>query len=131
MAVIDGTSGNDHLTGTADPDTVNGNGGTGTDTLKMFYLEDGQHLDLTGEPDNRILNIERIDLRDGSNTLTLGERDLLALSSSTNTLKVLGNSEDSVNIVGAFTDEGVSGNFHHYRIGAAILLVDTDITDVH
>lgn len=126
--ILRGQGGNDTLLWSAG-DRING--GTGTDTLEMVFMEDAQHLDLTTEPDNRIVNIERIDLRDGSNTLTLGRQDLLALSSSTDRLKVLGDSGDSVDIVGAFTDEGVSGNFHRYRIGAAILLVDTDITDVH
>ena len=38
----------------------------------------------------------------------------------------------TVNIVGAFTDLGIVGAFHKYTIGgtAAILLVDTDITNV-
>ena len=46
------------------------------------------------------------------------------------TLRVLGNAGDSVNIVGSFVDQGVSGGYHRYQVGAALLLVDTDITDV-
>jgi hypothetical protein len=43
---------------------------------------------------------------------------------------VPGNAGDSVDIVDSFTDQGVAGGYHSYRVGAATLLVDTDITNV-
>ncbi len=52
------------------------------------------------------------------------------MSSTSDTLKVLGEAGDSVNIVGNFRDLGVSGHYHRYKLGAAMLLVDTDIADV-
>jgi hypothetical protein len=60
----------------------------------------------------------------------LSGSDVLAMSSRTGTLKILGNSTDAIDIMGSFTDEGVSGGFHRYSVGSATLLVDTDITDV-
>jgi hypothetical protein len=52
------------------------------------------------------------------------------MSSTSDTLKVLGEAGDSVNIVGNFRDLGVSGHYHRYKVGAGLLLVDTDIADV-
>jgi hypothetical protein len=43
---------------------------------------------------------------------------------------VFGALGDSVNIVGPYRDLGVAGNFHRYKLGDAMLLVDTDIKDV-
>ena len=80
---------------------------------------------------NQIRNIEIIDMTGGDgDSLRLNKADLLGLSSSTDTLKVFGNRNDSVDIVGRYTDLGVSGNFHRYKVGSGILLVDTDISDV-
>jgi hypothetical protein len=88
----------------------------------------GSNLNLTATGNTRILNIEQIDLSaPGNNSLTLNVSDLLDLSSTTNTLKVLGNAGDSVDIDGKFTVRGVSGDFRTYKVGTGTLLVDTDI----
>jgi Ca2+-binding RTX toxin-like protein len=106
-------------------------GGGGYDRLRIAYSS----LDLTAVANDLISNVEVIQLFDSryqkaNQVLTLNKNDLLDLSSTTDTLKVLGERGDSVNIVGAYEDLGVSGGFHRYQVGAGILLVDTDITDV-
>jgi Ca2+-binding RTX toxin-like protein len=109
-------------------------GGSGTDRFAVQRWD----LDLTAIANDKIRNIEIIDLETYTpyntelrQTLTLKKADLLDISSTTNTLKVLGRDADTVDIVGNFRDLGVSGDFHHYKLGAGMLLVDTDITDVH
>ncbi|CAB5498340.1 beta strand repeat-containing protein [Bathymodiolus thermophilus thioautotrophic gill symbiont] len=72
-------------------------GGGNTDTLKL----DGSDLtlDLTNISNRRIQDIEVIDITgSGNNTLKLNLNDLLDSSSSTNILKVIGNSGDKVDI---------------------------------
>lgn len=107
-------------------------GDRGYDRLKVVEAD----LDLTALPNDLISDVEVLELYDRSDytnvnqTLTLNEADLLDISSTSDTLKVLGRRGDSVNIVGAFEDLGVSGGFHRYQVGAGILLVDTDITQV-
>jgi Ca2+-binding RTX toxin-like protein len=134
-----GGKGNDNLNGGAAADSLKGDagndvlawastdsfdGGAGTDTLK---LSSGS-LNLTTIPNIKIKNIEQIDLTGaGKNRLTLNVSDLLDISSTTNTLKVLGSAGDSVDIVGSFTVRGAAGGFRTYKVGTGTLLVDTDI----
>lgn len=117
-------AGNDTLVWGA-PDTYRA--GTGIDTLKLVSGD----LDLTTVDNATMQDFERVNLTGaGNNRLALGEQDILDMSSSTDTLTVLGNAGDSVDIVGSHVDEGVSGSYHRYRVGSATLLVDTDITDI-
>jgi hypothetical protein len=117
-------SGSDHLAWDTD-DAIDG--GTGVDTL--FVAEADVQLDLAGRAGKSIVDIERIDLtRSGDNTLVLRAQDVLALSSSTDMLWVLGDAGDSVTLAGEFNDLGVfEGGFHKYQSGAAIVLLDPDI----
>ena len=106
-------------------------GGGGRDRLRIEYGS----LDLTAVANDLISNVEVIQLSDSeyqeaNQVLTLNEDDLLDISSTTDTLKVLGERGDSVNIVSPFEDLGVSGHFHEYKLGAGTLLVHTNITDV-
>ncbi|AYQ55820.1 hypothetical protein MS2017_0056 [Bathymodiolus thermophilus thioautotrophic gill symbiont] len=72
-------------------------GGGNTDTLKLAGAD--LNLDLTQIDNGRIQDIEIIDLTgSGNNTLTLNLNDLLDISSSTNVLKVVGNSGDKVEV---------------------------------
>jgi len=104
-------------------------GGSGEDTLQ--FVSTGQLLDFTAIANNRHTGIETIDLTGtGNNSLTLATLDLLDLSDSTNTLRVDGNTGDSVNAMGVWTDGGVAGGYHTYTQGAATLLVDVDVTAV-
>ena len=132
--ILDGGSGDDSLAAGGGNDTLyweasdsRVNGGAGTDRLR---LRSGD-IDLTAVDNAVIRGVEIVDLTDGgANRLTLSAQDILDLSSSTDTLKVRGSAGDTVNIVGRYVDEGVSGGYHRYGVGAATLLVDTDITSV-
>ncbi|MDC9721135.1 MAG: hypothetical protein PSN46_10500, partial [Gammaproteobacteria bacterium] len=74
-------------------------GGGGTDTLTLDGA--GLTLNLSNISNTRIQDIEKIDLTgSGNNTLTLNLNDVLDASTSTNVLKVLGNTGDSVNTLG-------------------------------
>ncbi|MBA5249546.1 MAG: hypothetical protein FE834_08505, partial [Gammaproteobacteria bacterium] len=76
---------------------ANINGGSGIDTLKLDGS--GLILDLTKISNNRIKDIEKIDLTgSGDNLFKLSLNDVLDASTSTNTLKVLGNSGDKVHL---------------------------------
>jgi hypothetical protein len=143
-----GSGGNDRLTGNGGADVLNGgagkdrlyggagndrmswtagdryDGGAGRDVLKLS----GGNLDLTRIVESQILNVETISMKGaGDNALVLTARDVLDLSSTTNTLRVLGEAGDSVNIVGKFDVGATSGVFTTYTVGSARLLVDTDI----
>jgi Ca2+-binding RTX toxin-like protein len=132
--ILNGGAGDDRLAAGAGNDVLHWHaadsrvdGGSGNDRLR---LKSGD-LDLTAVDNAVIRDIEIIDMRNaGGNRLTLSAQDILDLSSSTDTLKVLGGAGDSVNIVGPYVDDGVSGGYHRYGVGAATLLVDTDITAV-
>ncbi|CAB5500312.1 beta strand repeat-containing protein, partial [Bathymodiolus thermophilus thioautotrophic gill symbiont] len=72
-------------------------GGGNTDTLKLAGAD--LNLDLTQIDNGRIQDIEIIDLTgSGNNTLKLNLNDLLDISSSTNFLKVIGDTGDKVDI---------------------------------
>jgi Ca2+-binding RTX toxin-like protein len=128
-----GTIGNDYLFGGGGNDLLLSHGGVdridggpGRDAIRA------ENLDLTEVPNSRLTNIEVIRMEGPFGELRLSSRDILDLSSTTNTLWVDGGVPDgtSVDIVGRFTDQGVSGNYHRYQVGAATLLIDTDITIV-
>ncbi len=91
--VLEGGAGNDVLIWDALDRRVDG--GSGVDTLRIDGT--GVTLDLTAIANNRIENIERIDLNTtGSNTLKLSHLDLLWLSETSSTLLVLGSAGDTV-----------------------------------
>ncbi len=109
MDVLNAGAGNDTIainasniaalaqTGTGNRARVDGGGNT--DTLKL----DGSDLtlNLTNISNTRIQDIEKINITgSGSNTLILNLNDVLDTSTSTNILKVLGNSDDTVNASG-------------------------------
>ncbi|MCA9055942.1 MAG: FG-GAP repeat protein, partial [Planctomycetaceae bacterium] len=101
-------------------------GGLGTDTLVL--LGSGLHLDLTAIADNRIREIEIIDLTgSGDNTLTLDLREVLNFSDHSNTLLVRRNAGDTVNIGAGWTAQGneVIGpdSFAVFTQGAAVVKV--------
>jgi Ca2+-binding RTX toxin-like protein len=127
---LDGGSGNDRLLGGEGNDSLvwgtgdRIDGGAGTDTLKMT----SGSLNLASLANDRILNVEAINMTGGGNNiLTLTGHDVLDMS-STDTLKILGNAGDVLNLQPQVTVEGaaVSG-FRTYTLGAATLLVDIDV----
>ena len=120
--ILKGEDGNDTLQW--DESAIRLDGGRGTDRLLVEW-----HLNLQRVEDGKLVDIEVIETDpwwSSANKLTLTRKDILAIS-STDTLTVIGDVYDSVNIVGDYRDLGVSGDFHHYKLGAATLLVDTDI----
>lgn len=79
--------------------------GSNSDTLKLNAI-DGLSLNLTTLKDNRLLGIENIDLRGGgADTLTLGPRDVLNLSNTSNTLLVHLGSSDTVDKGSGWTQQ--------------------------
>jgi serralysin len=102
-------------------------GGGGFDTLKLMGGRDLRLVRLTSE--SEVSDIEQLDMRDGSdNLLTLNAQAVLDMSSTTDTLQVLGDAGDTVAIRGDYEDLGASGSFHGYRVGSATLLLDSDVT---
>jgi hypothetical protein len=104
------------------------NGSSGTDTLRIDTS--GINLDLN----NRLSEFEIIDITGtGNNSLTCTRLDVLNLSDTTNRLIVNGNSGDTATstgqgwtLGGTTTLNGIL--YDRYTVGAATLLVDTDIT---
>ncbi|MES1022475.1 hypothetical protein ABN584_06190 [Gloeocapsa sp. BRSZ] len=107
-------------------------GGSGTDTLTVDTS--GVTINLTTQPRNQIRDIEIIDLTGtGNNNLILTRLNLLNLSESTNRMIVNGNAGDSVTSTGQGWIRGnetiLDGiSYNQFTSGAAMLLVDTDIT---
>ena len=129
--VLDGGAGADNAAGGDGNDTIvwgtgdTANGGIGTDTLKLAISLNLSSSALT----NKITDTEIIDMTGGGgDTLALGRADVLELSSTINTIKILGDSTDTVNILGALPTPTVSGAFLRYALGGgAVLLIDQDI----
>ena len=108
-------------------------GGNGIDTLRIDGS--GLSLDLTTIRDNRILDIEEINITgSGNNTLTLTQREVLNLSSSSNTLIVRRNSGDIVNRGAGWTQiasETIGGiPFEVFTQGRATLKVQASLAPV-
>jgi serralysin len=128
---LDGGAGADFLDGKEEDDTLvwgagdTVHGGAGEDRLLLR----GGDLNLVLLANDRILDIETINMGAGAATLTLGEADILAMS-STDTLRIVGDANDTVEINGAFVAGDVAGGFRTYTVGAATLLIDTQITAV-
>lgn len=141
--VINGGAGDDTIilnsdnvaelfTGATDGTLASINGGTGEDTLVLDGS--GIMLDFTNLNSGRVDSIENIDITgDGDNTLTLDANDLFDLSETTNELIIFGDSGDTVNASGSFTDTGtdqmIDGQlFDVFIDGNATLIIDQDIT---
>ncbi len=112
--VMIGGRGNDTLIGNGGADVLRGGqgndvlavsstsfqrvvGGNGADTVRLDGS--GLSLNLTTLKDNRIVDIETIDLTgSGNNTLTLNSREVLNISGDSNQILVRRNAGDVVNI---------------------------------
>jgi Ca2+-binding RTX toxin-like protein len=127
--VLKGGAGNDNLVFDGADRLVDG--GSGVDTLQ--FVSTDQLLDLTAIANNKYTGIEVIDLTGtGDNSLTLETLDLLALSDTTNTLRVDGNAGDAVIsqgqgwVAGGQVDVGGT-LYQSYADGAATLLLQLSI----
>ena len=132
--VIDGKGGSDWLWGGAGNDTLVwdeldfwADGSAGTDVLRLDGS--GKLLDLTVIANSVLRDIEVVDITgSGNDTLRLDNSDVQDISSTTDTLKIEGNAGDIVQIVGAgWTNQGISGGYYAYTMGALTLMVDRDI----
>ncbi len=133
LDVLIGGGGNDILISDGGPDVLIG--GEGNDILAIPDADfsstrrllggngladrlrldgSGLTLDLTAIHDNRIVDIEEIDITgSGANTLTLNVQEVLNISSHSNTLVVRRDSNDIVNIGAGWTqqaNESISGS---------------------
>ncbi len=108
-------------------------GGSGADILTLNGT--GLTLDLTAIADSRITGVETIDISSGANTLTLELRDVLNLSDTSNTLRVVRDITGTVNIGAGWTQTGsqvVNGNQETtFTQGNAtlVLVVQADLLD--
>lgn len=106
-------------------------GGTGTDTLRLDTS--GLTLDLTAIPDNKITGIERIDITGlGPNTLVLDALEVLNISDTSNTLIVIGDADDTVQLGFGWAHAGIETiNAQQFNVfnqidGIATVKVSTD-----
>ncbi len=104
-------------------------GGLGEDTLRLEG--DGFSLDFSNFFDVAIVGFEVVDLGGrGDNGLFMDLRDLRVLSSSSNTLRVVGDAGDQLVADltgGGLLDEGSDGEFTTYSNGVLTLIVDDDL----
>ncbi|PSJ16717.1 beta strand repeat-containing protein [Nitrosomonas supralitoralis] len=123
---FDGGAGNDYIR-ISDASFRFVDGGSGTDILGL--AGSGFNLDLS-TVQGKIHGIETISLYGvGDNTLTLTAAEVLNLSDETDTLKIKGNTGDSVvGLSNGWIDGGIHGNFHTYTQGDAVVLVGVNVT---
>jgi Ca2+-binding RTX toxin-like protein len=140
--------GNDAITGGGGADVIRG--GAGDDRIvvvdgSFFDVDGGRGSDILvlsggattitlGSIANaRITGIEVIDITGtGNNVLNLSLREVLNLSDTSNTLRVMGNAGDTVQRSDGWTEganQAIDGQtYRTYTQGVAVLLVDTDIS---
>ena len=94
------------------------NGGLGTDTLRLDSPM--MTLNLASLPNNRVDSIEVIDLNGMASTLILATDDILSIvgSSAQNTLRIDGDSSNTLRIAAPFSDSGTPAviNGISYRV---------------
>jgi uncharacterized delta-60 repeat protein len=140
---LDGGPGSDVLSGAGGADiliydladtVVHGGLGADMDTLQLNGSD--ETLDLTLVPDTRLREIEVIDIAgSGDNTLVLRVSDVIALSGTTDRLRVDGDADDELSVLDAENWDldadpanATPGYDTYMHInGAATLIVDSDI----
>ena len=110
--VLRGGSGDDELV-VGDLSFARAAGGNGIDTLRLDAS--GVTLDLTLVADNRVTDIEAIDIRGGgANTLTLDLNEALNLSTHSNTVIVHRDVDDQVDIGTGWADVGTETHLRKF-----------------
>ena len=108
-------------------------GGAGFDTL---ILADGIDLDYNAVGVGTLSNIERIDLGkgDSGSVLTLTAAEVDAITDSNNILQITGESNDTLNVVGAVntgTTQQLNGiTYDVYNFGSSTLLIEDNTVQV-
>lgn len=126
LDVFHGGAGND-LIEVPNLDFRLADGGTGIDTLVLNGS--GLKVNMT-DARHRMENIEAIDLTgQGNNTLDVNLLDILNLSDRDNTLRIDGNTGDSITgLEKGWIDDGVHGRYHVYIQNTAILIIGIEVT---
>jgi Ca2+-binding RTX toxin-like protein len=128
--ILNGGTGGDRLSGGGGNDKlvwgagdVKLDGGTGTDTMNLSV-----NLNLRNLANSKFVNLEQINMKGGGgDVLSLNVTDVLDFSSSTNTLKILGDTADTVYRGSGWSGGSIVNGFRTYMQGAATLLVEDDI----
>ena len=134
--ILEGTGAAEILNGEGGDDVLvyNGNdvidGGTGKDTL---MLDSDISLDFDTISTN-VDNIERIDLGDGDQTITLDVQDIIDITDGDNILEISGDANDTVNLddsAGIWTKVGTEDGFDKYTANdgtnTATILIEQEI----
>ncbi|WP_299793372.1 Ig-like domain-containing protein [uncultured Marivita sp.] len=91
-----------------------------------------ENVTLAGSIGNREIDTIDLDFIDGA-TLTITDAQIVAMTGEENTVKVLGNNDDALRIVGA-TRQGTRNEdgetYNVYDLGDSTVLVDDEITNV-
>ena len=108
-------------------DPIDGEGG-----FDILLLDGGIDLDFTNPGTPSVENIERIDLgsADGTSALTLSEQAVMELTDADNRLQIHGDTDDTVNALGANSTGAteINGvNYNQYTLGSTTLLIEDDI----
>ena len=152
--ILHGDQGNDEINGFGGADSLFGDAGDDLlyfvplvtridggvnglfgDSLFLTGVGDSITLDLTTVADGVVTGIENIRFASNlfapsqAHTLRLNADDVLALSDTTDILKVFGEADDAVDLTGGgwTKDAGTIGNFQGYTFGSASVQIDLAI----
>ncbi len=123
--IFEGGAGDD-IVRIADLGLASVDGGDGNDILSLSGSNIAMNL---SELQGKIQNIEGINLYGtGDNSLSLTPADLVALSTTSDTLIVNGAAGDHVILGSEWSDGGIQGIFHTYTFDTATLLVGVNVS---
>ncbi|HYN38872.1 MAG TPA: hypothetical protein VES39_06455, partial [Rhodospirillales bacterium] len=129
LDVFNGGGGNDRIVVGPGP-VQQVDGGAGNDTVNLDAM--GTVIDFRAIPNSRIENVETLDFTGGdANAVTLSRLDVFDLASALPRITVDGDANDSLTLIGAWTETGIAGGYRELTLQApfapATVWVDTDI----